>query len=81
MILMARRRSALPVITEPTIDPEHLTALQVLAEESQRRNSTNSIRLVSKIQSYKFANVFQNTSQLHAMLRSCTVSATGSCHY
>lgn len=45
MILMARRRSALPVITEPTIDPEHLTALQALAEESQRRNSTNSIRL------------------------------------
>jgi len=42
------------VITEPTIDPEHLTALQALAEESQRRNSTNSIRLVSKIQSYKF---------------------------
>lgn len=58
MILMARRRSALPVITEPTIDPEHLTALQALAEESQRRNSTNSIRLVSKIQSYKFSNVF-----------------------
>lgn len=63
MTLMARRRSALPVITEPTIDPEHLTALHALAEESRRRNSTNSIRLVGKVQSYKFTNVFQHTAQ------------------
>lgn len=38
---MARRRSALPVISEPTLDPEHLAAL--LEEEQSRRRSTNSI--------------------------------------
>lgn len=79
MTLMARRRSALPVITEPTIDPEHLTALHALAEESRRRNSTNSIRLVGKVQSYKFTNVFQHSTK-HGMLRSCTGSGTGFCH-
>lgn len=49
---MARRRSALPVISEPTIDPEHITAL--LEEESRRRNSTNSIHLVRKVHSILF---------------------------
>lgn len=41
---MARRRSALPAISEPMLGPAgHITAL--LEEESRRRNSTNSIHL------------------------------------
>ena len=41
---MARRRSALPVISEPMLDPKRLEAL--LEDESRRRNSTNSMHLV-----------------------------------
>lgn len=45
---MARRRSALPVISEPMLGPAgHITTL--LEEESRRRNSTNSIHLVSNV--------------------------------
>lgn len=38
---MARRRNALPVISEPTLDPEHIAGL--LEEEPRRRHSTNSM--------------------------------------
>ena len=38
---MARRRNALPVISEPTLDREHLTSL--LEEAPHRRHSTNSV--------------------------------------
>ena len=58
---MARRRSALPVISEPSFDPGHITALQ--EEESRRRNSTNSIHLVRKISLHEYIQMYLYTDQ------------------